>query len=77
VTAITTITRDPITGYRAGRCGDWYVRARRGGGSFDLALPPFEGWDEVSAEFIGLTLDQASRLLGMPRGELYDWGRSE
>jgi hypothetical protein len=75
MTTISTIDRDDMTGYRVGRCGDWYVRARRDGGSFDLALPPFESWEDAKAEFIGLTLDQTARLLGVPRGDLHEWGR--
>jgi hypothetical protein len=75
VNEIVSIDRDDMTGCRVGRCGDWYVRARPNGGSFDLALPPFESWEDAKAEFIGLTLDQASRLLGVPQGDLHEWGR--
>lgn len=72
---IRTLAPDPMTGYRVGRCDDWFVRARPGGSSFDLALPPFEGWEDAKAEFLGLTLDQTARLLGVPRGDLHEWGR--
>lgn len=75
MTEITTIDRDALTGQKVGRCGKWYVRARSGGSSFDLASPPFKSWDEAEAEFTGLTIDQTSRLLGVPKGELYAWGR--
>jgi len=75
VNVLLTIGRDDMTDCRVGRCGDWYVRVRRGGASFDLALPPFDGWDDAKAEFTGLTLDQTARLLGVPQGDLYEWGR--
>lgn len=72
---ISGTSRDHDTGYRTGRCGNWFVRVRRDGVTFDLARPPFEGWEEAKSEFIGLTIDQASRLLEIPRGDLYDWGK--
>lgn len=65
---ISTIGRDEH-GQRVGRCGDWYVRARRG--SYDLALT-LDNWEGV---FSGLTIDQAARLLGLPQGDLHEWGR--
>lgn len=70
-----TIGRDDETDCRVGRCGDWYVRACRGGASFDLALPPFKSWETLASEFAGLSLDRAARALGVPQGELYEWGR--
>jgi hypothetical protein len=73
---ITDESRDKLSGYRTGRCGEWYVRVRPDGATFDLALHPFLGWEKTSAEFVGLSLDQTSRLLGVPRGELFDWGRA-
>lgn len=72
---IRSTGRDELSGYRVGRCGDWHIRARPGGVSFNLALPPFESWDEAKAEFIGLSIDQTARLLGVPRGDLHEWGR--
>jgi len=75
VTEIVNTSRDHDTGYRVGRCGDWFVRVRRDGATFDLARPPFEGWADAKGDLIGLTLDQASRLLGVPRGDLYEWGK--
>lgn len=68
---ISTISRDEETGCRIGRCGDWYVRVRRGGSAYDLSLS-LERWEEM---LTGMTLDQAARMLGLPQGELYDWGR--
>lgn len=75
MTEISTIDRDALTGQKVGRCGHWYVRARSGGSSFDLALPPFKSWEESEVEFTGLSLDQTARLLGLPQGDLYEWGR--
>jgi hypothetical protein len=78
VKAIISLGRDEMTGYRVGRCGDWYVRARRGGLAFDLRpsrYSSFSSWDDVPSDLIGLTLDQTARLLGVPRGDLHEWGR--
>lgn len=75
MTEIISLSRDELTGYRVGRCGDWYVRARRGGSSFDLRQPTYSSWDAVPSEYIGLTLDQTARVLGIPRGDLHAWGR--
>lgn len=72
---IRSIDRDPLTGYRVGRCGSWYVRARPGGQAYDLARPPPESWEELRSEFTGVAIDQTARLLGVPRGDLYEWGR--
>ena len=71
---IVSIERDELTGYRVGRCGNWYVRARRDGASFELTQPPFKSWNDISSEFTGLTLNQAARLLGLPQGDLFEWG---
>ena len=71
MSSISTITHDAETGCRIGRCGDWYVRVRRGGVSFDLSLS-LDRWEDT---FGGMMLDQAARLLGMPQGDLYEWGR--
>jgi hypothetical protein len=71
VSPISTITHDVETGCRIGRYGDWYVRVRRGGVSFDLSL----SLDRREDTFGALTLDQAARMLGMARGDLYEWGR--
>lgn len=72
MTEITSTAHDD--GYRTGRCGDWYIRARSKGATYDLAMPPFKRWEEARSEYMGLTLDQAARLLGIPRGDLYEWG---
>lgn len=69
---ITDEALDRWSGYRTGRYGEWLVRTRPGGAVFDLARSPFNGWEK--ADYKDLTLDQASRILGVPRGELYDWG---
>jgi hypothetical protein len=71
---IRDTSRDALTGYRVGRCGDWYVRVRRDGSSFDLMRPPFESWDDIASDSTGLTLGQAARVLGIPQGDLYRWG---
>lgn len=73
---ITHTSWDYATGYRTGRCGEWYIRVRHDGVTFDLAKPPFQNWEKANQEFVGLSIDQASRLLGLPRGDLFAWGRA-
>lgn len=65
---------DMATGWKTARCGKWIVRARPNG-TYDLAAFPFEGWDGPTVTK-DLALDHAARLLSVPRGDLYAWGRS-
>jgi hypothetical protein len=73
--AITALPPDPQTNYKVARYGEWYIRARPDGASFDLALPPFKSWEDAKTEFVGLSLDHTARLLGVARGDLHAWGR--
>lgn len=71
---IETLFRDELTGQRVGRCGDWYVRSR-GRNAFDVVpRDKFGKWDDVPSDYSGLLLDQAARMLGVPQGDLYNWG---
>ncbi len=72
---ISTVYHDDLTGRRVGRCGEWLVRAQHDGTSFDVAHPPVKSWNEIPSDSSGLPLDVAARVLGVPQGELYKWGR--
>jgi hypothetical protein len=64
---------DQETGLREARYGSWRVRVRMGGVAFDAMSTENEKWSQARPEHLGLSLDEAARLLEIPRGDLYTW----
>jgi hypothetical protein len=74
VSKIVNTYTESDTGQRVAQCGSWRIRARVGGVTFDVMSQECRGWEEARPEHLGLSLDDAARLLEIARGDLYTWG---